>query len=156
MRQKDDALFATALNNLAVGQMTPTDIALFQSRTFAHIPPNLPKDIMRLFGTNESVDNCNNVILNSMSTEEYTSYCYDKVIGNADYFAKQQSLLNYYKTCSKKVSETMDLSRYLLLKIGAWYMVTINNLDTSDGLINGTNWHFEANRLSLFHAFSRY
>jgi len=32
MRQKDDKTFAEALNRLSRGQMTPEDIALFQSR----------------------------------------------------------------------------------------------------------------------------
>ena len=59
MRQSSVS-FQTALNNLAVGEMTDADIRLLQSRQYCSLPNNVPLDnAIHLFATNGKVDEFN-------------------------------------------------------------------------------------------------
>lgn len=139
MRQKDDAKFAVALNNMAQGTMKEDDIQLFASRTFASIPEELKvpgKEIIRLYSTNEEVANCNEEILGGMTTEVHKSVCYDKVTLARSNGTVNQAVLEKLKELPH--NKTGGLSYSLNLRIGARYMITIN-IDTLDGLVNGTS-----------------
>ncbi|KAG2213497.1 hypothetical protein INT47_009171 [Mucor saturninus] len=71
MRQKDDAKFAVALNNMARGVMTKEDIELFQKRTFKALPPEAAreKNLIRLYPTNKLVNQCNAETLRGLLKE---------------------------------------------------------------------------------------
>ena len=53
MRQKDDAAFINALNNLVIGQMTDSDIDLIKSRECAE--EKVPVEAIRLYGQNHVI-----------------------------------------------------------------------------------------------------
>lgn len=80
MRQRDDLLFATALNNLANGTLTPEDKALFNSRCFKPCPPDFTKSIT-LFATNIAVCKHNETALNKMTTKGDVFTAIDTVLG---------------------------------------------------------------------------
>ncbi|KAG2191561.1 hypothetical protein INT47_006013 [Mucor saturninus] len=138
MRQKDYAKFAVALNNMALGTMTPDDIKIFSDHTFNSIPAEAlveGKEIIRLYSTNEEVYQCNEAILSGMTSAVYESKCYDKVTLEKSSAAVKDSLLEKLKGLSH--NRTAGLPYLLNLRIGARYMITIN-IDTSDGLVSGT------------------
>jgi len=64
MRQKNDLIFAKALNNLSTGQLSEQDKALFQSRLSNHFAKDIPPDAIRLFARNKEVDDYNEKIIN--------------------------------------------------------------------------------------------
>lgn len=55
MRQRDDMKFATALNNMASGTMTPEDITIIKNRCFKVLPREA-NGAIHLFSTNREVD----------------------------------------------------------------------------------------------------
>ncbi|MEG1463193.1 MAG: ATP-binding domain-containing protein, partial [Anaerorhabdus sp.] len=156
MRQRDDKIFAEALNRMAVGMMNQNDIALFQSRVLALNNEDMAEVVsgrkavsspiannntnnndrtIHLFFTNNDVQRFNNTILLSMDTEGAISNAYDTVQGSHLNQQKIDSLLAYFKNIDG-ITNKICLPRILLLKIEARYMVT-TNVDTSDGLVNG-------------------
>ena len=59
MRQKDDPLFAKALNGLSSEMhmhIRVDDMQLFSSRLFSEYKLELPEEAIRLYGTNAEVD----------------------------------------------------------------------------------------------------
>lgn len=60
MRQKDDAVYAAALNRLAVGRLTQDDVKLFKSRD-NKVTDNISNNhkTVHLYKTNEEVDSFN-------------------------------------------------------------------------------------------------
>ena len=139
MRQRDDALFAAALNNMARGTMTDEDIQLFQSRTFPAPPAELStlRNLVRLYPTNALVDECNSVAISSMTTEHYISIAHDKIEGQGGSSHQRSALLQYAANNSIPYHKTGGLMRELRLQLEARYMITVN-IDTSDGLVNGS------------------
>ncbi|KAG2192224.1 hypothetical protein INT47_012460 [Mucor saturninus] len=100
--------------------MTNDDLALFNSRTFETVPEEARtgKNIIRLYPTNDLVDQCNGDIINSMNTEHYAT----------------SNSIHYNRTCS--------LLYDLQLQIDARYMIT-SNIDTSDELVNGATGYLK-------------
>lgn len=131
MRQKDDLVFAKALNNLGEGCLTQNDITMFQSRV--REISEVPSDAIHLFVTNEEVEHYNNIKINSVKSIGYASIAIDTVSGNISLKQKENILKNLKDI---KSSETYGLSSDLLLKVGLKFMLTTNT-NTRDGLANG-------------------
>jgi len=133
MRQKEDLDFAVALNNMAKGQMTETDITLIRSRQITNglIPP---RDAIRLFWTNVECNIYNKDYQTSLTTEECVSDAFDQIQGSGTE-AEKKSLLEFAKTFTTQEADGLPLT--VTLKIGATYMVS-TNVDVPDGLINGS------------------
>ncbi|XP_075158165.1 uncharacterized protein LOC142231442 [Haematobia irritans] len=132
MRQREDNLFAVALNNMSCGQMTEDDIKMLRQRIVT--PSAVPTDAIHLFCSNDEVDQYNTAKLNSIQSEEIISNAEDciKAIGLTE--QNKKKVLEAVKLF--KVSECQGLPYRLILKVSAKYMVTVN-IDTSDGLVNG-------------------
>ena len=137
MRQKEDLLFANALNNLANFELTTEDRALFEDRifTFDNSRPErrfdrLPQSCIHLFPTNEEVDQHNDRIISiTRDTNK---------ISNADDIVSpklKESLKEYLKNEVGKLKrqDTQGLIKKLELKIGVRYMI-ITNIDINDGI----------------------
>ena len=77
MRQKNDQPFAITLNNMASGQMSADDIALFRTRISSN--DQVPNDLIHIFETNAEVDRLNTMKLNSISSEQHISNAEDFV-----------------------------------------------------------------------------
>jgi len=132
MRQKDDAAFVDALNNLVVGKMTEDDIKLLKSRECEE--ENVPEDAIRLYHFNSSVDKYNEKRIKEMPGTLYKHKSYDSIVGKISEKCKKQKLRALQNSTKKQ--ETNGLPTILHLKIGIKYMVTVN-IDIEDGLVNG-------------------
>lgn len=131
MRQRDEANFIEALNHLASGDMTEDDIKLFKDReTPEHL---VPESAIRLFWSNEDVDNYNAMRIRNAPGEKFSSKAFDRVDGNLSRSVKLRQLQTLK---NMKRSETYGLPYDLDLKVGIRYMVT-TNIDIEDGLVNG-------------------
>ncbi|OBZ82815.1 ATP-dependent DNA helicase PIF1, partial [Choanephora cucurbitarum] len=102
MRQRDDALFAQALNNMALGSMTQDDISIFRGRLFSSLPLNIAKDrdncIIKLFSTNDAI-----------AGEYFQSDCHDQVVGKGCSAAAKLSFLKSMQNANLPAHETMGL-----------------------------------------------
>jgi len=134
MRQRDDQLFASALNNMASGLMTADDIQLIRSRICQ--PSDVPDDAIHLFTSNNEVDHFNTTKLNLIPTEQFYSTAEDFIKAVHLSAAQRNNILVGIR--SFKTSETQGLCMSLLLKTTAKYMMTVN-VDTGDGLVNGAS-----------------
>ena len=134
MRQKDYQKFALALNNFANCCLTEEDINLFTSRIIQRGSyENLPIKSIHLFNTNVSVNAHNETVLSALTSEGFRFLAIDSLVGdNAGGITDMLS--NVIKHL--KVSDTQGLPYELFLKLGARYLMTLNN-DIQDGLING-------------------
>ena len=134
MRQKDDQKFALALNNFANCCLTEDDIYLFTSRIIQKGSyENLPIKSIHLFSTNASVNAHNEIVLNALTTEGFRFIAIDSLVGdNAGGITdKLSNVIKHLKVC-----DTQGLPYELFLKLGARYLMTLNN-DIQDGLVNG-------------------
>ncbi|KAI8116853.1 ATP-dependent DNA helicase PIF1 [Lucilia cuprina] len=136
MRQREDQAFARALNNMACGKMSEADISLMKSREV--LESHVPDEAIHLLSTNNEVDNWNTIKLNSIATEEITSYANDHVksIKSIVGLSRENRDRILENVKSFKTSETQGLRYDLKLKTTAKYMITVN-INTSDGLVNG-------------------
>lgn len=131
MRQKDEVKFIEALNHLASGDMTEEDIQLFKDR---ETPPHLvPESAIRLFWSNEDVDNFNASRIQDAPGETFSSKAFDRIDGKLPKSVKDRTLKSLK---NMKRSQTYGLSNELDLKVGIRYMIT-TNIDIEDGLVNG-------------------
>ncbi|CAG4958190.1 unnamed protein product [Colias eurytheme] len=135
MRQRDDLAFAIALNNMAVGRMTSMDIELINSRCYSiNTLPIEAHGAIHLFATNNEVDKYNNQVLSRMNTQGYSVKALDVVSGAPNPQAARKALQSVN---TLPTMQTYGLPKNLFLRVGARYMVTVN-IDTTDGLVNGT------------------
>ncbi|CEP10706.1 hypothetical protein, partial, partial [Parasitella parasitica] len=140
MRQKDDVPYAVALTNMAYGRMTDVDIALFKTMTFSAVPEEFTScsfdssQPIRLYYMNGAVDVYNQEVLTKIDGEGFTCDAYDVVYGTGSFAQKQDALSAASKLSTQ---DTCNLASSLTLKLGMVYMVSYN-VDTGDGLINGT------------------
>ncbi|CAG9818747.1 unnamed protein product [Phaedon cochleariae] len=136
MRQRDDKLFALALNNMAMGEMTMKDIDLVCSRKYSNdILDTLPPTIVHLFKSNAEVDAFNTKKLSEYKTESFVSIAKDVVKGQCSEKVREMMLK---QARSMKKSDCFGLAQELLLQIDAKYMITVN-LNTLDGIVNGAS-----------------
>ncbi|KAG5672958.1 hypothetical protein PVAND_003045 [Polypedilum vanderplanki] len=140
MRQKDDHRFAQALTQVAVGRMTPEDIALFTSRSYPdeNSLPLEARTILRLIAHNKDVDEFNTQRARQLvngGAQKYTFNAIDSFIGT--YTQSQKNKARHeLESLDKKL--TQNLPRQIDLVIGLRYMVS-TNIDVSDGLFNGAS-----------------
>lgn len=133
MRQKDDADFVNALNNLVIGRMTNANVNLIRTReTNAR---DVPSDAIRLYHSNEEVDKYNAARIKSAPGPLFKHKATDFVTGK---ISKAMKRMKLKALRNKKRHETFGLSHWLDLKVGIKYMMT-SNLDIEDGLVNGAS-----------------
>ena len=132
MREKDDLNFARALNNFANCCLTEDCINLFTSRIILKDSiQNLPIKYIHLFSTNASVNAHNETVPNALTTEGCRFIAIDSFVGNTAVCITDK-LSNVIKHL--KVSDTQGLPYELFLKLGARYLMTLNNY-IQDGLV---------------------
>ncbi|DAC81588.1 TPA_asm: S1H [Hydra MELD virus] len=115
-RQKDDEAFFKTLNNVRVGKLNSQDVDFLMQQHRGHAS-DIPKTFPRLYFTNKKVDAYNQVMLNSMQTEEKLFRSVDEI----------------------KVSEvdfTFQIPSETRIKVNALVMIT-KNIDIDNGLCNG-------------------
>lgn len=144
MRQKDEKEFIVALNNLAMGQMTPENIALINSRV---VNKNaVPKNALRLYSRNSDVDEYNNQKIDEQEGDLVEVLAKDFIKGKVSEAIKQKMLRGLQ---TRSTNTTQGLPYKLRLKIGIRYAISAN-IDIEDGLVNGTTGilmhiHYEKN-----------
>lgn len=131
MRQREDLVFATALNNLATGNLSEFEIKIFKSRECEL--NQVPNTTIHIMYTNAEVDNFNYQKINNLPGNLFINYANDKLM-NKSILSKNTSILE--KVQEFPISKTYGLPYKLFLKKEAKYMLT-NNIKTSDGLTNG-------------------
>ena len=124
-RQGGDKSYAEILNRIRFGNQTPDDVAILQSR----ITSNFPKDAFFVFGTRSAVDDLNRQKLSDLP-QDATSLKAIHIHPNKKDFKPHISQKD------GTVNDTPFLDE-LHLKKEARIMLTYN-VDTSDGLTNGT------------------
>jgi hypothetical protein len=132
MRQKDDKIFAEALQRISLGKTTKDDDLLFESRTVSNVDL-IPKKAVHLYVSNKEVDCHNSKIINSREGKCHISTAYDQCTGDAPKSAKDHILK---KVKELEIQKTSGLRTNLVLKVGIKYMITCN-INVSDGLVNG-------------------
>ena len=142
MRQKDDMIFAQALNNLTQFKLTAEDRALFEDRVFSENSnreerrlDKIPVNCIHLFTTNKDVDAHNYAVINRNVEKGFETKCFDSFstglsVNQREKVMEQISLL--------ETAETQGLPSVLQLKTGIRYMITVN-IDVYDGLVNGVS-----------------
>lgn len=137
MRQKDDLVFAEALNRLAVGKCTDADEELFKGRSFTENSlPTDAKSAIRLMYENVKVDNYNKDRAKQLrkKTDMYAdSKAKDQVINCTNERERARAL---FDLPNKHHRETQGLPYELALQENVNYMVT-SNISVEDGLFNG-------------------
>ncbi|CAG4958469.1 unnamed protein product [Parnassius apollo] len=120
MRQRDDVAFATALNNMASGCMSPEDVNLIEGQCFSNSSlPDTCKGAVHLFSSNREVDDHNSKILSNMTTEGVISRAVDTVSGEANPAMKEKALNTVAKL---PTSQTYGLPNAITLKVTAKYI----------------------------------
>ena len=113
MRQKEDKTFITALNNFARGTMSADDIALIRSRETTE--EYVPKDAIRLYADNRSVDCFNKLKIDLKDGVAYEYKAKDLILGKVDSKLRNK-LLTSLK--NKKRTECGGLAFKVILKMG--------------------------------------
>lgn len=131
MRQKDDADFIHALNNLVAGRMTSENIELLKSREVEE--NDVPDDAIRLFKCNADVDAYNERRIRQKEGTLVQVNATDSVTGKITEKMKKNKLKSL-KSMPRHL--TYGLPYTLLLKVGIKYIMTVN-VDIEDGLVNG-------------------
>ena len=132
MRQRDDKLFAEALQRISIGETTEHDEKLFRSRVVCNLK-EIPEEAVHLYMSNAEVDSHNQRTIQSRHGQEHISIALDTCAGDAPISAKTYVL---EKVASLPIQKTAGLRTNLTLKCGIKYMVT-SNIDVNDGLVNG-------------------
>ena len=140
MRQKEDQLFAHALNRLSIGIHTEEDEKMFRSRLFAKDSPDLPIGATRLFQLNKQVDSYNQKILDQTNGELVISEAMDFPSPGLSKQVRESAL---YAISFLQCKDTYNLPKYLSLKVGIRYVIS-TNVDIVDGLVNGTSGFLRA------------
>ena len=134
MRQAN-AVFAQALNNLAVGQMTPAEVALFEGRVFRDPTFVFPPSTIHLLRSNNDVDAFNTLTVQNMRILAPPSVAAHLCTGTAPERTRQQAIEG---ARNKAARDAQGLPPSLEFREGARYMMTVN-IATSDGLVNGAS-----------------
>lgn len=135
MRQKDDLIFAQALNALGSGTLSEDQINLFKSCE----KNESSKGVVNIFSTNEDRNEYNNKVIFENKNQEIISEAIDVCWGNATQDEKVYQINEFKK---KPSQQTWGLESILKLKIGIRYMIIIN-IDTPDGIVNGATGKLE-------------
>ena len=130
MRQRGDTRFVELLCRVRTGECTEGDIDLLKTRVIALESPDYPTQALHVYRLNESVDKCNDFMLNSLASEDdqFSIEAQDSVTGQTRHF----DLANL----PNKKSETGNLHNVLKIAVGARVMLTVN-VNVTDSLVNG-------------------
>ena len=131
MRQKEEKEFITALNGIAVGEISNEIKELLKTRMVeeATVPPR----VIRLYTDNKSVDAHNEKVIVGFPGDIIFSVAKDEVLGKM----KENTKSNIIESLKrKKTCELNGLPSKISLKKGIRYMIT-KNVDVEDGLVNG-------------------
>jgi ATP-dependent exoDNAse (exonuclease V) alpha subunit len=137
MRQRDDLVFAEALNRLAAGKCTPEDIEMWNKRVFKE--ENLPEEARnatRLYEFHTHINEYNRVVVDKKRATakfDITSKAEDRFVGTLTTTQRNQAQNALKKLTADKAQ---GLPAELELVDNVRYMVTVN-IDVSDGLYNG-------------------
>lgn len=132
-RQKDKE-FVKVLNSIRKGK--PQNLELLEKRTGIDIPINA----VRLFAINRKVDDWNKKCYDKLDTEEVIYWASDKFYKgkkSVNPWDKDSKLTDNQKRVMEDFNKKCKAVRILKLKVGARVML-LQNLDTSQGLCNGT------------------
>lgn len=134
MRQAD-ILFSNALTKIGNGEKLSNDeLSLIESRFFTiEEAQRLCPNGVRLFYSNASVQNYNNLVLNKEETKT-TSVATDIYIGCHD--SEQENFVRQ-QLHKKLLVDTGGLPYEIILVLNKYYILT-TNIDVSDGLANGS------------------
>lgn len=132
MRQKEDKQFIIALNNLSLGEMTASDIALIKCREVEE--EMVPTNTIRLYHENKMVDDYNDKKIRNFPGVHYEAKADHHFSGNISMQARRKVLKSLGKSTTNKECKILPLK--ILLKLGITYMVT-SNINVIDGLVNG-------------------
>ncbi|XP_070203473.1 uncharacterized protein [Littorina saxatilis] len=131
MRQRDDKIFAEALNRVREGKHIAEDEELFKSRVVKSVEP----EVLHIFPSRRLVEHHNNLSLCRLPSTDIAVVSRDSVMGDIDGCLKEELLSKAQQLTPDK---TQSLLHTLHLKVGARYMV-VHNVDLGDGLINGAS-----------------
>ena len=132
MRQRDDKLFAEALQRISRGETSEDDEKLFSGRVVVNMK-DIPDEAVHLYMSNAEVDLHNQRAIQCRPGQEHISIALDTCAGDAPTSAKTHVL---EKVAGFPLQKTAGLRTNLSLKCGIKYMVT-SNIDVNDGLVNG-------------------
>ena len=149
MRQADDLDFALALNAIGSGEMNAKHIELMESRCFQSFDYLLKNKLITrnatvLSYTRKDMKANNEIILNNLTTPGTVNIAFDSIVGKLNYRSgkKLNKAFVLKKASELDESKTYGLAYSLFLKINARYMIT-SNIDTVDGLANGTTGYLK-------------
>ena len=125
MRQKNDVLFANALNRLRTEEQTEEDIELINTRNVDNLGVPAPPEALHIYALNKDVDAHNEKMLNQLGGQIITIQSIDSKTDHQTGRIDNISL-------GKKES---GLWKEIKVAIGARVMLT-KNVDVSDGLAN--------------------
>ena len=134
MRQQGQVEFCAALNRLRVGEMTPEDHAMFESRIIEKTSPEYKPNVRHVYPLVNSVRTHNTQVFNNCQEEKTTVHAHHTITGNPNPMARIKAWTTVEK--SAYYIEINCLLRDLDLGVGLIYGVSCN-LNTEDGLING-------------------
>ena len=129
MRQRGDTVFIDLLNNVRIGKLSETDIAILSTRMITYDSSNYPHDALHLFAENAPVLEHNERKLLDIDMPMFVINALDQIPRDVPTSLLESAL-------GRKQSETGGLARVLKLKVGAKVMIT-SNIDIDDRLING-------------------
>ena len=129
MRQREDSSFIDLLNNVRIGELSPNDVDVINSRVIDKTDDNYPVDALHIFAENEPARVHNQTMLETIDQTVLTIEAIDQVPNSVpDHI--------YDIILNMSLSQTKGLIFHLKVKIGARTMLT-SNVDLSDNLNNG-------------------
>ncbi len=134
MRQ-ENAVFAQALNHLAVGRLTAEEIGLFKDRIITDPNYEFPPGTIHLFRSNDLVDQFNENAIKNLPDLAPACDATHECTGNAPAHIRKRALETARTWSAQKAQ---GLPQTLQFKLGARYLMTIN-VSTEDGLVNGAS-----------------
>ena len=127
-RQESDKQYADVLNRVRIGKPSDEDIELLKTRVRLDGHPDIPADALRVMSNNRDVNTYNERKLAELNGEE-------QIIEAVTLSRTQKELKPM--TDNTGAIKGSQLQKTLKLKVGAKVMLT-TNIDTTDGLTNGT------------------
>ncbi|KAK3908799.1 ATP-dependent DNA helicase [Frankliniella fusca] len=137
MRQRDDAAFANALNNLALGTTTDEQDEMFTNRQLDMLQIDVTSIIDKvttLYYCNADVDAFNNLFLAVSPNEKIVSRALDSCSGT-----KSRATITYMLSQAQKLQhkKTQNMQYLLKLCVETKYIVS-HNVAVPDGISNGS------------------